>query len=184
MCAIRTKYIKMDEPISVKIGRIIRKHRKHKNISQTELGDQIGVAHTTISRYETGKLDVPISCLPQISSFCDFSTGEYIQAFCTDQEVVKALKKIAFYMDTYTFEDMGTDIQTTDQSNILNGIPGSVKSLVVSAAQYMDEVPGKDKKAVSNLVIEMVSIEKVKEQQIKRLLMYIKLLNKDTPNRS
>ncbi len=62
-------------------GAVIRCKRKKQNISQKELADKLGVTGTTVSRYETGALEIPASSLPLISEICKFKFSEYMEAF-------------------------------------------------------------------------------------------------------
>lgn len=180
VCATRTKYMIMNEPISVKIGRIIRKYRKHKNISQTELGDQIGVAHTTVSRYETGKLDVPIYSLPQISDYCGFSAGEYIKAFCTDEEILKALNKISMYIesDEYRHQRMPYDINIMQDTSFVAEIPDEVRPLIMSTADCIDRAENDSMKAMlAESTVKYTALQYEDKAFVKRMMAYLKLLS-------
>lgn len=59
-------------------GKIIKKRRKQKNITQKKLGEVLCVSDTTIGRYEKGTIDIPASSLPIISGFCDFPMRDYL----------------------------------------------------------------------------------------------------------
>ena len=59
-------------------GNVIYKKRRYKNITQEELGKALGVSASTISRYEKGTLDIPVSNLPLISNYCDFKLRDYL----------------------------------------------------------------------------------------------------------
>ena len=48
------------------IGERLRKNRKSKHFSQEEVAKCIEVDHTTISRYENGVIDIPVSTLIKI----------------------------------------------------------------------------------------------------------------------
>ena len=39
---------------TIKVGKLIRKLRKDKNLTQQELADKLGVSDKTISKWETG----------------------------------------------------------------------------------------------------------------------------------
>lgn len=54
------------------IGERLRKNRKSKHFSQEEVAKCIEVDHTTISRYENGVIDIPVSTLIDISNLCGF----------------------------------------------------------------------------------------------------------------
>ena len=53
---------------SVEIGDIIRKARKENGLTQKQLGDILGVAHTAISKYEKGDItNIPIDTVLKLS---------------------------------------------------------------------------------------------------------------------
>lgn len=62
-------------------GKVIKRKRTGKNITQMELAEELGVARTTVSRYEKGKLEMPASLLPLISDICNFRFSDYMEDF-------------------------------------------------------------------------------------------------------
>lgn len=67
----------MSNSINYKIGNVIKKKRHRINMSQELLGEKIGVTKSTISRYECGKIDIPLSKLNSISEICNFPMRDY-----------------------------------------------------------------------------------------------------------
>ncbi len=61
-----------------KIGNKLRRSRKSKRFTQEEMANAIGVTHTTISRYEKGEIDIPVSSLIQIGRKCDYEPKNYL----------------------------------------------------------------------------------------------------------
>ena len=61
------------------IGKVIFKNRAKHNISQKELAECLDVSESSISNYENGNQDMPVSRLPLISTYCDFDITEYFQ---------------------------------------------------------------------------------------------------------
>lgn len=59
------------------IGKIVKLRRSRKNISQTELGEYLGVAGATVSRYEAGKQEMLLGAMPLISYYCQFPIRDY-----------------------------------------------------------------------------------------------------------
>jgi transcriptional regulator with XRE-family HTH domain len=55
-------------PVDVEVGRRIRVHRMNAGLSQTELGDQIGVTFQQVQKYEKGANRVGASRLTQIAT--------------------------------------------------------------------------------------------------------------------
>ena len=48
-----------DKRIAVCMGKILRAHRRAKDINADKLADTIGVSRANLSRYEKGKINVP-----------------------------------------------------------------------------------------------------------------------------
>lgn len=69
---------KIKQEFLVSIGSVIKKKRERKNMSQEELGEYLEVSKSTVSRMENGKLDMPATTLPLISSYCDFPITDYV----------------------------------------------------------------------------------------------------------
>ncbi len=63
----------------VEVGKVIRENRNKKNISQEKLALYLEVDRSTISKYESGSTDMPVSNLPLISYYCNFSMSEFIR---------------------------------------------------------------------------------------------------------
>ena len=62
-------------------GKVIKRKRTGKNITQMELAEELGVTRTTVSRYEKGKLEMPASLLPLVSEVCSFRFSDYMEDF-------------------------------------------------------------------------------------------------------
>lgn len=63
----------------IEIGYTIRKNRIKNRISQEDLSVYLGVDRSSISKYENGKMDMPVSNLPLISHYCKFSMAEFVK---------------------------------------------------------------------------------------------------------
>ena len=61
------------------IGKVIRKHREAKRVSQEALGAELGVSHSAIQRYETGGADITASSMAIASTYLEFPLREYVQ---------------------------------------------------------------------------------------------------------
>lgn len=70
--------------------------RKKKNISQEILGEYLGVTVSTISRYENGQIEIPVSSLPLICKVCEI---DMVDLFKPDEDspVYKCLRGIIQY---------------------------------------------------------------------------------------
>lgn len=60
------------------VGSRIRDFREKKNISQTVLGQCLGLSPVSISNYENGVSDMKLSYLPLISLYCDVSISKLL----------------------------------------------------------------------------------------------------------
>lgn len=61
-----------------KIGRFLAELRREKNLTQNELGEQIGVTNKTVSRWENGNYLPPVEMLQILSKFFDVSINEIL----------------------------------------------------------------------------------------------------------
>ena len=59
------------------IGKVIKIKRRKKNYSQTSLAESLHIEQAVISRYEHGKVNVPVLTLKGIADECDFSMIDY-----------------------------------------------------------------------------------------------------------
>ncbi len=62
----------------VNIGRVIKRFRTKKCISQTELGDAVGLSHSQVGLYEDGLGDMKASLMARFSVALDFPMKEYV----------------------------------------------------------------------------------------------------------
>ena len=56
----------------------LRKLRKAKRVSQTELADYLGISQRPISHYETGRAEPSLSCLCQIADYLNVSLDDLL----------------------------------------------------------------------------------------------------------
>ena len=59
------------------VGSVIRNGRENKHMTQQEFSDVMSVDPSTISRYETGAVDIPASVMAYASYVCGFSLEKY-----------------------------------------------------------------------------------------------------------
>lgn len=74
------KYKKERIEILENVGKAIATKRKKKNISQERLSEYLGITKSTLSRYETGKTEIPVSLLPMIGKLCDTKIDYYFRS--------------------------------------------------------------------------------------------------------
>ncbi len=62
----------------VKMGSFIAELRKERNLTQTELGERLGVTNKTISRWETGTYMPPVDMLEELSNIYGLTINELL----------------------------------------------------------------------------------------------------------
>ncbi len=62
-------------------GAIIKQLRKNKNLSQAELGKNLGFSARTISDWESGNTEPNISTIKALVKFFDISYEEFFEEF-------------------------------------------------------------------------------------------------------
>ena len=60
------------------IGSFLAQLRKEKNLTQSQLGDLLGVTNKTISRWENGNYMPDLALLPELSRILDITINELI----------------------------------------------------------------------------------------------------------
>lgn len=72
----------------MKIGEKIKKRRMELKWSQRELAEKMGYNHSTITRIETGKIDIPQSRIVQFSEVLGVSIG-YLMDWVSEETAKK-----------------------------------------------------------------------------------------------
>ena len=72
-----------------KIGNFLSELRKDKNLTQEELGEQIGVTNKTVSRWENGNYLPPVEMLQILSKFYDVGINELLSGEHLDEKRYK-----------------------------------------------------------------------------------------------
>ncbi len=86
------------------IGKNIKFFREKLRISQEALGDFLGVSHTSIGKYEDGKISLSTDMIQRISNL--FGIDEY-DLYSEDMEQQVTSIAFAFKADYLTSEDLG-----------------------------------------------------------------------------
>lgn len=56
------------QDIKIRVSQFIREARKARALTQKELAEQLGVAETTVNRYESGEQNLTIETLQKVAS--------------------------------------------------------------------------------------------------------------------
>ena len=62
-----------------KIGKLIAKLRKEKDLTQRELGEMVGVGYRAVSKWETGQTMPDISIINELSEILGISSDELLK---------------------------------------------------------------------------------------------------------
>ncbi|MBP3263510.1 helix-turn-helix domain-containing protein [Pseudobutyrivibrio sp.] len=114
----------------IKIGKFLRELRNEKGITQEKLGEILGVAGRTVSRWETGFNLPDISLLVMLADFYDVDV----------REIIDGERKQEFSEDAKTATEAVADYATIDKSKTLGmvrwlGIIGTILMLALFAMQ-------------------------------------------------
>ncbi len=72
-----------------KVGTFLAELRKERNLTQDELGEQIGVTNKTVSRWENGNYLPPVEMLQILSKLFDVSINELLSGVRLDEKHYK-----------------------------------------------------------------------------------------------
>ncbi|MGQ9495497.1 MAG: helix-turn-helix transcriptional regulator [Thermoanaerobaculaceae bacterium] len=62
---------------SLKVGQLIREHRRRRHLTQADLSRQIGISQSELSRIENGEYRVPLDLLFRILRAFEMNLGEF-----------------------------------------------------------------------------------------------------------
>ncbi|WP_113231978.1 helix-turn-helix domain-containing protein [Rhizobium sp. BK591] len=62
-------------PVDIHVGQQLRIRRIHSNLSQTELGEKVGLSYQQVQKYESGKNRISASMLYEIASELNVPVG-------------------------------------------------------------------------------------------------------------
>lgn len=148
------------------IGNLIARKRKNKNITQTQLGKELNVSAATISKYEHGLMDMPLSNLPLISNYCKFPMSDYIVEWNN------------FNLKQFIFDSISDDYFTPNEEVVSEYINSCTKEelddteKIYNAIYYINNEDLKE--AVIEIVIENHMKRISEENRFRRLLDYYK----------
>ena len=93
----------------VKMGSFLAELRKEHNLTQTELGEKLGVSNKTVSRWETGTYMPPVEMLAELSDIYGLTINELISGRTLDAEEYKKMAesniKETLQASTFTLKD-------------------------------------------------------------------------------
>lgn len=89
-----------------KIGTFLSQLRHEKNLTQEQLGEQLGVTNKTVSRWETGNYMPPVEVLMQLSEFYGISINEILSGQRLEDSAYKekAEENIKMVLESSAFQ--------------------------------------------------------------------------------
>lgn len=75
---------------TIAVGKYLAQLRKEQNLTQEQLGEQLGVTNKTISRWENGNYMPPVEMLQQLSALYGVSINEILSGRKLPEEEYKA----------------------------------------------------------------------------------------------
>lgn len=100
-------------------GKMLKKYRLEKGISQTELANRVGTGPNSISYYERGRVYPHFYTIKKISNVLNISHCALLQQTDNEPEIVADLKKKLKALDSYLYSS----------ENIVNEIIDNLKCL-------------------------------------------------------
>ena len=83
-----------DDDFLALLGDSINRKRKKKYPSQKNFADKLNISQTTLSRYEDGKVNIPVLTLKKIAETCDFEMVDYFVEMNDPSSMYKSLASI------------------------------------------------------------------------------------------
>ncbi len=90
----KDKKEKIKEAFLLNIGRVIRRNRNRKGLKGEGLALDAGITQPEISRYESGKADIPASKMAYIADALDFDLMEYTINIDTEKRMSQIFKEL------------------------------------------------------------------------------------------
>lgn len=180
MCVTRTnkidKNMKELDPRLKEVGESLKKARIQRDLSQDELGDKLGVDHTTVGRYEKGELDMPLSRLFHYGDICDYIARVELEEKSTNDGIDDLMDLLE--------EEIGKTSATVAPKKTVPKVKIS-ENTKRHLADYKSmkedsRISKKTLKSLKNDIVEIVIEENKfdKEAMVRRLSAYAKYLKK------
>ena len=144
---------KIKNDFLITVGSVIKRKRKKKNITLKKLSGYLDISIATLSRMENGKLDMPATTLPLISSYCGFPVTDYVY----DEKVRQATKNFEMLLkntvgesEQSKEEDIEQTVSMIGSHLLAEGTDKTVEVLYV-AGQFIRMVMEDDAKLACEL---------------------------------
>ena len=162
----------MGDGFKKSLGNEIKQARKHGHLTQSELGEKIGVSKSAVCKYEAGESEVTASKMNDIALACDYT----FQIPPKEQDFIKGFQAI---IKQASHEKSAEDEQLVQQYLRCHqkiGIPKEVLDIVSGTASLADiyyeagmELPTE---CIENVIRVMIDQER-RSSMTRRLRAYI-----------
>ena len=111
-------------------GKLKKKKRKEKNLTQEQLAEKLGVSNKTISKWETGKCMPDYSVVKSLCEELEITVAELMDGECAEERSVRA------YDDEQIMDLLKRTQELEKQKNLLYGILLIVMGLALQALSH------------------------------------------------
>ena len=108
----------------VKIGKFLQELRKEKGLTQEQLGEKLGVARRTVSRWETGNNMPDLDLLIELSDLYDVGLREMLDGERKSEDMDKEMEEYNRIMEEEAAEDAAQEAAYNEYLNIINEVWG------------------------------------------------------------
>ena len=111
-------------------GRFIALKRKHKNMTQEQLAEKLGVSNKTISKWETGKCMPDYSVVKVLCEELEITVAELIDGEVSEEKSTRT------YDDEQILDLIRRTQELEKQKNVLYGVVLIVMGIALQALSY------------------------------------------------
>ena len=90
----------------VKMGSFLAELRKEQKLTQSELGEKLGVKNKTVSRWETGTYMPPVEILEELSRLYGLTINEILSGRKLTTEEYKEKNFVYYEINTTVFDEL------------------------------------------------------------------------------
>jgi len=175
---------RMRNEFLIEVGNTIKNNRNKKKISQEKLAIYLEVDRSSISKYENGRMDMPVSNLPLISHYCDFPISDFVRASRVKASVSQLDYLVGVYtgnkgvLDRRMDEDLKNARQELEQSLLKEGNEAVMNYIIASkeVADSMEQLDFGQEERDYLIGIILISLVKGRREVSGHLKKYVEAL--------
>lgn len=132
---IYIKYMAENNFLNEYIGGVIKLQRTKKDLTQSKLGDLLGVSFQQVQKYENGKNQTPIEKLYQMVKIFECGISDFFPNSL--QKKKSSLKAAEAKNDTFFNEEDADSIELVILRKLINEIPKESRKQYIKAAKAL-----------------------------------------------